>query len=284
MPVTRYYGRRRVSPFLGVVQVIEVEEARAISVDGRRWQLQLLSLEAMAEQVWGNIGPRDIRRRWFIYGSCESTDAIERIPVNPLVGDPSQHPALPGLLGALAQRPELPFVLQDDYEAWSCNAAGEPVALIDTALPGEERSSVNGADWRSLPGMAEGFHSISSYPAEHGLIPGQALEQLVNRAGRSGRLQWFRRNPGQDGAVLPELPWRSNWPVQAQQALFDDYTAHLAPYLLTLPHLATELRDRLEASAVEQYEVVDAIYALIPAVIDVERMEVARVKARLARE
>lgn len=284
MPVTRYYGRRRISPFLGVVQVIELEEARAISVDGRRWQLQLLSQEALAEQVWGNIGPREFRRRWFVYGSCESADAIERIPVNPLVGDPSQHPALPGLLEALAQRPELPFTLQDDYEAWLCDAAAVPLALIDTALPDEERTQAGGADWRSLPGMAEGFHSVSSYPAEHGLIPGQALEQLVNRAGRSGRPQWFTRTPDADAAALPELPWRVHWPVAAQQALFDDYTAFLAPYLLTLPYLARELRDRLEELAVEQYAALDAIYPLIPAVVDRERMEVARVKARLARE
>jgi hypothetical protein len=286
MPVTRYYGRRRISPFLGVVQVIELEEARAISVDGRRWQLQLLSQEALAEQVWGNIGPREVRRRWFVYGNCESTDAIERIPVNPLVGDPSQHSALPGLLEALAQRPELPFVLQDEYEAWLCDAAGVPLALIDSAMPDEDRSQAVGADWRSLPGMVEGFHSVSSYPAEQGLIPGQALEHLVNRAGMSGRPQWFTRTPDADAdaAALPELPWRANWPVAAQQMLFDDYTAFLAPYLLTLPYLTTELRDRLEELAVEQYAVLDAIYELIPAVVDRERMEVARVKARLAQE
>ncbi len=284
MPVTRYYGRRRISPFLGVVQVIELEEARAISVDGRRWQLQLFSQEALAEQVWGNIGPREVRRRWFVYGSCESADAIERVPVNPLVGDPSQHPALPGLLDALALRPELPFTLQDAYEAWLCDAARVPLALIDTALPDEDRTQAGGADWRSLPAMAEGFHSVSTYPAEHGLIPGQALEQLVNRAGMSGRPQWFARTPDADSAALPELPWRANWPVAAQQALFDDYTAFMAPYLLTLPYLTRELRDRLEVLAVEQYSVLDAIYPLIPAVVDMERMEIARVKARLARE
>ena len=286
MPVTRYYGRRRISPFLGVVQVIELEEARAISVDGRRWQLQLLSLEALGTQVWGNIGPREVRRRWFIYGNCESADAIERIPVNPLVGDPSRHPALPGLLEALVCRPELPFTLEDDYEAWLCDAAGMPLALIDTALPDEDRSLAGGGDWRSLPRMAEGFHSVSSYPAEHGLIPGQALEQLVNRAGMSGRPRWFTRIPEAraDAGALPELPWRTNWPVAAQQALFDDYTAFLAPYLLTLPYLTTELRDRLEKFAIGQYAVLDAIYPLIPSVVDRERMEVARVKARLARE
>lgn len=284
MPVTRYYGRRRVAPFLGVVQVIELEEARAISVDGRRWQLQLLSLEAIAEQVWGNLGPREIRRRWFVYGTCRSADAIERIPVNPLLGDPSRHPALPGLLAALVERPDLPFALQDECEAWLCDAAGTPVALVDTALPGEVRSAVGGTDWRSLPGMVEGFRSVSNYPAEHGLLPGQALEHLVSQVARAGQPRWFARGPDTEGAALPELPWRMDWPTAAQQALFDDYTAFLSPYLLTLPDLGTQLRDRLEASAVAQYEVVDAIYPLIPSVVNAERMEVARVKARLARE
>jgi hypothetical protein len=284
MPATRYYGRRRIAPFMGVVQVIEQEEGRAISVDGRRWQLQLLSLEALAEQVWGNLGPRGVRRRWFIYGSCESADEIQRIPVNPLVVDPSQHPALPGLLDALAQRPELPFALQDHCEAWLCDTDGEPVALIDTALPEEDRSAVGDASWRSLPGMAGEFHTVSSCPAEYGLMPGQALEHLVRQLARAGRPRWFTRDLDPGGAALPELPWRMDWPMAAQQALFDDYTAHLAPYLLTLPYLARELRDRLEVSAVEHYEVVQAIHPLIPEVVDAERMEVALVKAQLARD
>jgi hypothetical protein len=284
MPVTRYYGRRRASPFLGVLQVIAMEEARAISVDGRRWQLQLFSLEAIAGKVWGNIGPREVRRRWFIYGNCGSTGAIERIPVNPLVGDPSQHPALPGLLEALAQRPELPFALLDHHEAWLCDAAGEPVALIDSVLPEEDRLQIASTDWRSLPGMTGGGQSTSSYRAEQGVIPAQALEQVVIQASQAGRLQWFTRGAEPGGVRLPELPWRLNWPLAAQQALFDDYSAYLSPYLLTLPYLSTALRDRLEEAAVEQYAVLEAIYPLIPAVVDRERMEVARVKARLAQK
>jgi hypothetical protein len=227
---------------------------------------------------------RAVRRRWFIYGSCESADAIERIPVNPLVGDPSRHPALPGLLDALVQRPELPFTLQDHCEAWLCDGDGEPVALIDTALPDEDRSAVGDASWRSLPAMAGGFHTVSSCPAEHGLMPGQALEQLVSEAARTGRPRWFTRGPDPEGAALPQLPWRMDWPMAAQQELFDDYTSYLAPYLLTLPYLSRELRDQLEACAVEHYEVVDAIYPLLPVVVDAERMEVARVKAQLARD
>lgn len=58
--------------------------------------------------------------------------------------------------------------------------------------------------------------------------------------------------------------------------------AYISPYLLTLPRLDDGLREQLEQLAVQQLDLIEFVFPLLPAVLDAGRMEVARVKARLA--
>lgn len=270
----RFYSRRRVSPFLGVMQVIEVGDGRALSVDGRHWELQLLSLEEIPERVWGNIGPRPTRRRWFIYGKCSRPDAVRRLPVSREISNPDRHPALALLLEALAERPRLPFPAADSHEAWLCDADGEPLALLATACDEVERDGRKPGPWSCLPATDRGFSSRSSLAQGQDTV--QALNELVNKGARGARMHWLQ------GEGLPALPWRGAWTVPEHQQLFDDYTAYVSPYLLTLPQLDDGLREQLERLAVQQLDLIEFVYPLLPVVLDAGRMEVARVKARLA--
>jgi hypothetical protein len=272
----RFYSRRRVSPFLGVMQVIEVGDGRAISLDGRRWELQLLSLEALAERVWGNIGPRPARRRWFIYGRCTGPDDVRRLPVSREISDPFRHPALAKLLKALSNRPRLPFPLADRHEAWLCSADGTPLALLATAVDEAERDSRKPGSWACLPATDCGFTSSSRLAEGQDRTASLALNELLNKAARGGQLRWMK------GDGLPVLPWHRDWTMPEQQQLIDDYTAYLSPYLLTLQHLDDALREQLEQLAVHHLDLIEFVYPLLPAVLDSGRMEVARVKARLA--
>jgi hypothetical protein len=272
----RFYSRRRVSPFLGVMQVIEVCDGRALSVDGRHWELQLLSLEQIPERVWGNIGPRPGKRRWFIYGKCSRPDAVRRLPVSREIRNPDKHPALALLLEALAVRPRLPFPAADSHEAWLCDADGEPLALLATACDEAERDGRKPGSWSCLPTTDRDFTSRSSLAQRHNSSAVQALNELVNNGVRGARLRWLQ------GEGLPALPWRSSWPVPEQQQLVDDYTAYVSPYLLTLPQLDDGLREKLEQLAVQQLDLIEFVFPLLPVVLDAGRMEVARVKARLA--
>ena len=272
----RFYSRRRVSPFLGVMQVIEVGDGRAISVDGRHWELQLLSQEPIPERVWGNIGPRPTRRRWFIYGRYSGPDAIRRLPVSREVRDPSRHPALAQLLEALADKPNLPFPPADSHEAWLCDADGVPLALLTTAVDVAERDSRKPGAWVGLPATDTGFVSRSPLAEGQGNTASRALDDLVKGAARGGEIRWLQ------GDGLPALPWFRDWTVPEQQQLVDDYTAYVSPYLLTLQHLDNALREQLEQLAVQQLDLIEFVFPLLPAVLDPGRMEVARVKARLA--
>ena len=44
------YGVRRLNPFLGMLQVVELANARALSPDGLRWEIQVLC--AQPEHTW----------------------------------------------------------------------------------------------------------------------------------------------------------------------------------------------------------------------------------------
>jgi hypothetical protein len=271
-----FYSRRRVSPFLGSMQVIEVEDGRALSLDGRSWELQLLSLEAIPERVWANIGPRPTKRRWFIYGRCDEAGNVRRLPVSREIRDPSNYPALEQLLEALAGRPILPFPAADVHEAWLCDDRGEPLALLATACDEAERDSRKPGGWACLPPTDRGFSSTSGLAGGQGGNAALALNALVSRVGSAGRLQWLQ------GDAAPVLPWRCDWRGADEQQLLDDYTAYLSPYLLTLQRLDDALRERLEQLAVQQFDLIDYVLPLLPEVLDPGRMEVARVKARLA--
>lgn len=272
----RFYSRRRVSPFLGATQVIEVQDGRAISVDGRHWELQLLSLEEIPERVWGNIGPRPTGRRWFVYGKCSHPDDVRRLPVSREISDPSRHPALEQLRQALRVRPELPFPARDSHEAWLCDENGEPLALLATAVDVAERDSRKPGAWACLPATDRGFISGSGLAEGQGNTASRALNDLVNGAARGGQMRWY------EGDGLPVLPWRSRWTAPEQQWLIDDYTAYVSPYLLTLQHLDDGLREQLEQMAVQQLDLIEFVFPLLPVVLDPGRMEIARVKARLA--
>jgi hypothetical protein len=258
------------------MQVIEVEDGRALSVDGRHWELQLRSLEEIPERVWGNIGPRPTRRRWFIYGKCSRPDAVRRLPVSREISDPDRHPALALLVEALTERPKLPFPAADLHEAWLCNADGAPLALLATACDEAECEARKPGPWTCLPATDHGFSSCSSLAQGLGGNAVRALNELVNKGGRGGQLHWLQ------GDGLPALPWRSDWPAPEQQQLVNDYMAYVSPYLLTLPRLDDGLREQLEQLAVQQLDLIEFVFPLLPVVLDAGRMEVARVKARLA--
>ncbi|MBU2478566.1 MAG: hypothetical protein KKA36_05705, partial [Gammaproteobacteria bacterium] len=68
MTELRSYAQRRLSPFMGTVQVLDVGDARALTYDGLVWQIQLRSQIAVTTPVWGGIGKGQTGRPFFRYG------------------------------------------------------------------------------------------------------------------------------------------------------------------------------------------------------------------------
>lgn len=305
----RHFALRRLSPFQGTLQVVEVPEGRAFSLDGIRWAVQLLSEQALRQPVWGNIGPASSERRYFGYGKWSKKAGLVRVPVNPSLGDPSRHPALGPLLNALEDMPRLPFPLADALELWLLDRAdGHPIALVKSMTGASPPPSLGcpvwlavSADERSFfsPALAKrtGQDAALSDRQDHAAL----LTDLVARGtGKPPRAQWFLRNAEGGGRGLnssvadkilkgrrldredfPELLLREQWPTERDRALVRDYLDWQAPSLLTLPHLDRMTRLRLERAATRRPLLLYRYRKLIPEFADRGTVDPALVEAVL---
>lgn len=296
------YALRRLSPFLGTAQIIEVTDARAVSYDGRVWQIQLLSPHAVAQQQWGNIGQAASARRLFVFGVWSREDGVRRVPVNPLLGDVSRHPALPAILAAVESNETLPFALADRFELWLLDGERRPLALLASAREERLLAMPRSLRWQAAPRTERSFRV--AVLEELGVRGPRAhldwLErQVADRAGERAYATWFRREEDGSGRPLtvpgafvpavnvlpaedfPALPLQEGWPEEPEQSVFSAYIDWLAPMLLCLPALDDRRRAALERAAVCRPLVLYQYRHLLPAVADHAVIDPALVEARM---
>lgn len=306
-PNTVCFGLRRVNPFLGVVAVVKTPGARALSVDGLHWQLQVLAHPPRG--LWARGGEQD-GLRYFRFGLWSESEGMTRVPLNPILDAGRMVAESERLIEQVREAtPALPFPLGPELELWLLDTEGLPLALLATALPQTDLGDVEVCEW-AAGGRGEERPFVSRTLAAQGLADRdasgrryhvEALEQLVGRrAGRPRRTQWFRlvgdQAQGLDHGAgpalrgrwlardsLPPLTLSARWEPEEAQGLVDDYLAWLSPYLLTLPDLPDPLRSDLEAKAARHALLVDALWRLYPRILDPELVRRARVEARLRR-
>jgi hypothetical protein len=272
-----YYALRRVSPYLGMIQVIDTGAVRAYSSTGERWQ------------------PRRVYDTQQFWTPSEASHhcGFELLP---------KH----ALLEAIRDRPALPFPQQDRYELWLLHReSGAPLALLRTCFWERDREEVRDPTWRPfMPGSAH--FRVEFLPRGRGRQDGRhcqaELEQLINFAARpQPGTQWFLRQDdgsgeGLDGLRLdptlvgrrlaadcfPELlvdedHWSEDWQRELVRAFHDS----LAPLLLVHQRLGSATRARLERAAQRTPQRLLDTYRMIPELLDAEGMTVAMVTARL---
>lgn len=273
-----YYARRRVNPYKGVLQVVDIGEATAHSHDGLRWYLR-------ADDGYGLVRP---------VGVWQAGEGL-------LAGRPD---AAADLVQALESRPPLPFQLIDTWELWLLQArTGLPLALLDTVGDAETRLNPVDLQWHAFVQKYQGFHS-PSLAREGEDVDGDhvaLLNRMINRlAGPKPMAQWFLRDrdgagrgaegPGLAQAMygrflpagdFPELLLREEPNSRLEQSVIADYHAALAPLLLLLPHLHASTRECLEVQACSKPRWLARIYRLLPQVLDPARLNAALVAARL---
>jgi hypothetical protein len=292
----RYYGLRRLNPFLGSLEVVAVPGARGISPNGSRWQVELLSETAVRQPLWADIGPASAERRFFTYGVWSAREGLKRLPVNPILGDQSGHPALESLLAALEAMPGLPFPTTDRLELWLLDRAERlPLALVLALTSAAPPTMPFPPAWRSArpePAARQADDGPGPPPAEQ-------VERLVNAAAGSPALaQWFLRDasggglglsgfrldPGLPGRSLPreafpELLLREDWARAEDREEVAALLAWQAPLLLTLPDLPRSARARLEPLAARRPLTLYRQRRLLPDVLDRPLLEAALVRA-----
>ncbi len=278
---TRFYSLRRLSPYQGTVQVIDMPGFRAMSADGAAWELRM-----------ENPGARPIRAMW------RDGDAYEL--------EVSERTA--PFLNALRDHPALPFPLADTLELWLLDARDAlPLALLASTLPRMAAPNTVDTIWRAAFAGDDGFISsrLQAAPTQPPGQPFIAHSEVLNRcvrraAGTGARAQWFRRAAGGAGAGLPgggidaslagrvieasafpELLLREQWESDVETGLVRDYHDWLAPVLLTHSGLARATRDRLERAACAQAAKLYRMRQLLPEIVNRELVEVALVEAVL---
>lgn len=291
------YSIRRLAPFLGMTEVIDTGEARAVSVDGLNWQIQMRCQAHAAK--WGRLDQREPVWRYARVGAWSPSEGLHRLPLDPALDTQDIERCAQALLGTLAsKRRQVPFPPRDRIEWWLLDAADKrPLALLASAV-----------DERSLPQTPTGTEWIPMRPDETSPVPGrdhglhpQALTALVGRAaGKPASAQWFRRIENGDGvgltgvhlepvlrgrelprASFPVLLLREDWENPAERALIQDFFNWQAPWLLTLPKLSPNLRDRLEHAACARPLAVDAVHRLYPRILNPDLINQALIEAAL---
>jgi hypothetical protein len=294
------YAVRRVNPFLGVTQVVELDIGRALSTDGINWEIQLAVERPVA---WGSLNRHRSERQYCRYAIWSNQEGFARFPVQPALDRRAMGEAAQTLVDSVgARRSMLPFPLTDCFEVWLLDGTNQaPVALLATATGKHLIPSRPPAAWSAAPADQEGFSSGSlianASPQETGFRPRHHLdciERLIaRRAGSARRTKCFERGDhgaGPDAiafptvslhqADLPELSLAENWNRAEDTNAIGDYLAWLAPRLLTLP-LAPGTRARMERAAASNPALVERLFRLYPAIADQDLINRIRVEARL---
>lgn len=271
----RYYATRRLNPFRGVIQSIEVEDAQADSFDGLTWHLR-------ADDGFGWVRPVGI---W-----------VEGEGLRAGVGA-----RYPQLVEALERHPPLPFPLVDSVELWLLDGrTDQPLALLDSSVPSRYAAGHHEARWLPFVKSYTGYRSPVLAALGHS-DPKETLTSLVNEAARPhARAQWFRRLADGSGegldathpdrafsghhleaSTFPELLVREAGNNQLEQSAISDYHAWVSPLLLLLPALSDARRRRLERDARARPRWLLRAHRLLPKVLDPEGLNAALVAARL---
>lgn len=293
------YGRRRLNPYAGMIQVVDAGDARALSPNGRHWEIQVLA--ARPEHDWRSPNVGAPVMQFFRFGVWAADSGLRQVPVSPILdldallqGSAALCRILPGCL----QR--LPFPAGDLVELWLLDRDRQPLVLLDSVQNASHAIEAHPQPWSAAPLSEHGFISPQllelGIPARDGHNPrvhASRLERLVRTtAGSPPHRVWIQRSKDGSGSRpdgsqqwqasdFPPLGLREDWPDAADSALAHDYLNWCAPHLLTFSGLTETTRRRLERAACSRALLVESQHRLYPRILETELIEAARVEARL---
>jgi hypothetical protein len=294
-----HYAQRLLNPFRGAMHTVRFQSAEAVTLDGLNWDIYVAN-----DQLRQGLDNRrqaqisDIR-----YGSWSPDKGLKRGPLYP-----SDDFRRMEAMGAVVYEhlvhvhDSVPFGFADRFELWLLDTAGQPLALLHSAVAEQELDTSLPIDWRAGLAAHERFASAAMAELDGGGA-GEYLTRYVNtRAGETPSAQWFRRDddgsgsamlgvridPALDGRRLaanafPKLGLATTGHNDAHRRLIEDFQAWQAVWLLVLPGLDASTRQALEQQVRLQCQLVESQYRLYPDIIDEGAIQAALVEAILRR-
>ncbi|MCA1791523.1 MAG: hypothetical protein LC667_17240, partial [Thioalkalivibrio sp.] len=151
------YSRRLLLPFVGVVQIAEMERARALSMDGDYWSIQyMLPVDPHQQTRTKRVDPGSTYTRIVGYNYAAvgtiKEGQLENHPVHPAL-DVDEVRAAGNRLFETVTAAHLPFEAADRYEYWLLDPRDEtPLALLYTCVGEQERAlTPPRAEWHPMP-------------------------------------------------------------------------------------------------------------------------------------
>lgn len=292
------YSMRMLNPFHGIVNIVEIEGADAVSRDGVNWSLYITPPPDAEEDEQGNIlliEVPDIK-----FADWSERGGLKRAPVR-LVTDYAMIDTVGShLLAAVkAFASQVPFPLQDHVELWLLDGeTDQPLVLIDSVCSVEDIGDTGHVAWRAGQKAEREFYP--PHATEEQINGAELLSRLINhQAGKPVRYQWFERrvdgsgrglageNPGQPverqlpTESFPEMLIRQKWQRPDAEKMVNAFIRWQAPLLLQLQDLSNDSRAWLETAACTNPFEVMAQHRLYPGFVNRERITAALVEARL---
>jgi hypothetical protein len=298
MPVN-CYSQRILNPFRGVMNIISIGGADAVTIDGNNWMLYIhdtFDCPTDDPEEFFEIDMPDIR-----FGDWDEKSGLKRSPLIASYHYNEIQAIGNALLDAVEKHADLcPYGFEDKYELWLLDGkTSEPLALLDSVCKKTEIFTPENLTWEA------GLRCKQEFLKEFSLIDaqlsttGDLLNQIINlRAGKHPTAQWFYRNRFDYGKGLgginldnnlagrelsarlfPKMLVQQQWSNKSDETLIDTFINWLSPYLLVLDFLTDAQREALEQSAQQYALLVDKMYPLYPKVINQKVINSARVEA-----
>ena len=302
MPVN-CYSQRILNPFRGVMNIISIGGADAVTIDGINWTLYIhddFDCPTDDPEEFFEIDMPDIR-----LGDWNNKTGLRRSPLIASYHYNEIQTIGNALLDAVQKYSEqCPYPFKDKYELWLLDkSTDEPLALLDSVCTAEDIHSPNNLTWEAGLRCKQEFLKEYTPADEQTDSAGELLNQLVNkRAGEKPSAQWFYRDrfsygrgltginlkPDYIGRELsarlfPKMLVQQQWQDETKASLVDAFINWLSPYLLVLDFLKDRQRETLELTAKDHALLVDQMYPLYPKIINQQAINAARVEAVMRR-
>jgi len=189
------YSQRILNPFRGVMNIISIGGADAVTIDGHNWTLYIhdtFDCPTDDPEEFFEVDMPDIR-----YGDWHKKSGLKHSPLIASYHYNEIQAIAHALLDAVEKyADQCPYKFADKYELWLLDSkTREPLALLDSVCKKSEICTSESLIWEAGLRCKQEFLKDFSLTDKQLGCTADLLNQIINqRAGESPSAQWFYRN------------------------------------------------------------------------------------------